>query len=224
MQRVVTIDGPAGSGKSTVAREVACRLGWRFLDTGAMYRAVTLAAIRRGLEAGRDADAVEVLAGSLHVELAPTGRVHLDGEDVTDAIRTREVARAIGPLADHPGVRRILVEWQRAFAQGSPTVTEGRDQGTIVFPQALCKLFLTASINERVRRRMGDLKLDPADATAFANLRAEIEQRDAEDAGRAIAPLRPAPGAFVLDTTGLGLETVVARVLDCVTEAEAQMR
>jgi cytidylate kinase len=222
MQRVVTIDGPAGSGKSTVARAVAGRLGWRFLDTGAMYRAVTLAAMRRGLEPAREGEALESLARGLAVELLPTGEVWMDGEDVSEAIRTREVARAIGPVADHAGVRSVLVGWQRAFAEAEPTVTEGRDQGTIVFPDAVCKLFLTATIEARVRRRMGDLKLDPEDAGAYGSLWTEIERRDREDADRAIAPLVPAPGAVVLDTTELTPDAVVERILGLVGESLSQ--
>jgi cytidylate kinase len=149
--RVVTIDGPAGAGKSTVARQVANCLGWRFLDTGAMYRAVTLAALRRQLDLADD-QALGALVDQIEVRLPPD-QVILDGEDVASAIRDPRVTQATGQVADCRSVRARLVNWQRAFALEYDTVTEGRDQGTIVFPEALIKFFLTASLEERTRRR-----------------------------------------------------------------------
>lgn len=214
--RVVTIDGPAGAGKSTVARTVAERLGWRFLDTGAMYRAVTLAALRRGVDLERRAE-VAALARSLRVELPP-GRVLLDGEDVSDAIRTRDVTGSIRHVADNPEARAVLNGWQRAFAAAHDTITEGRDQGTVVFPDALCKLFLTASLDERARRRREELEArgEPA---RVSEIRDEIRRRDERDRARAVAPLAPAPDAIEVDTTGLPLEAVIGRVLELVTAA-----
>ena len=151
MRRVVTIDGPAGSGKSTVARIVAARLGWRLLDTGAMYRAVALAGLRKGIDLA-DAEALGAMAEGLTVQLPP-GKVVLNGRDVTADVRTVEVTRAVRYAADNPAVRRRLAVWQRAFAGENDTITEGRDQGTIVFPDAPCKFFLTADPAERARRR-----------------------------------------------------------------------
>lgn len=216
--RVVTIDGPAGAGKSTVARCLAERLGWRFLDTGAMYRAVTWAALRQGIDPA-DQPAVAALAERLTISLLP-GRVLLDGEDVSEAIRRPEVTAAIGPVADNPRVRAVLARAQRDFAAQHDTVTEGRDQGTIVFPDALCKFFLTASPEERARRRRDELAARGGDApVALETILDQIRQRDARDEARAIAPMRPAPGAVIVDTTGLSLDDVVNRLLDTVARA-----
>jgi cytidylate kinase len=208
--RVVTIDGPAGAGKSTVARRVAERLGWRFLDTGAMYRAVTLAALRLGLDLGDD-EAIDGLVASLEVRLPP-GRVLLGGEDVGAAIRDPRVTRATGQVADRRNVRACLVHWQRAFAAEYDTITEGRDQGTIVFPNALVKFFLTASLDERARRRHRDLQAR-GDGTSLSDVVAEIRERDARDEARAIAPLRPAEDAILVETTDSSIEEIVARLL-----------
>src|SRR5438445_3815550 len=151
MRLVVTIDGPAWAGKSTVARRLADRLGWRLLDTGAMYRAVTLAALRAGTDLASDS-ALTTLAARVAIRLPP-GRVLLDGEDITAIVRGVEITRASRYLADSPGVRRQLVDWQREFAAEYDVVAEGRDQGTVVFPDAVRKFFLTASVEERARRR-----------------------------------------------------------------------
>src|SRR4051794_34771147 len=152
---IVTIDGPAGAGKSSAARELARRLGFRFLDTGAMYRAVTLAVRQRGVDPA-DADALSEMVGEIRVELAGD-RVLLDGNDVTAAIRRFDITTAIHYAADNPAVRGQLVAWQRTAASHDNVVTEGRDQGTVVFPDAECKIFLTAGEEERARRRHNDL-------------------------------------------------------------------
>ncbi|RUL88819.1 (d)CMP kinase [Tautonia sociabilis] len=207
MRRVVTIDGPAGSGKSTVARIVADRLGWRLLDTGAMYRAVALAALRAGLDLA-DEKAVGALADRLTVSLPP-GRVLLDHDDVTAAIRTVEVTRVTRFAADNPAVRRRLAAWQRAFAAENDTITEGRDQGTVVFPDASCKFFLTADPVERARRRHAEF-LSRGESIPLAEVLRDQEERDARDASRAIAPLRPAEDATVIDTTGRTIDEVAA--------------
>ena len=208
--RVVTIDGPAGAGKSTVARQVAERLGWRLLDTGAMYRAVTLAAIRLGLDL-QDEAALGDLASRLDVKL-PHGRVLLDDEDVTGAIRDVEVTRATRHSADSPGVRLQLVAWQRAFASTEgPVVTEGRDQGTIVFPDAYRKFYLTANDEERARRRHAELAARGV-SMAPEDVLKEMLERDAQDAARAIAPMRPADDARIIDSSGLELDEVVGLI------------
>ena len=209
MRNVVTIDGPAGAGKSTVARLVAEALGWRLLDTGAMYRAVTLAALRAGIDL-----AVEEALGSLAERVAvrlPPGQVLLDGLDVTDLIRTVEVTRASRFLADSPRVRAQLVRLQREFAAENRVVAEGRDQGTVVFPDAACKFFLTATIAERARRRHAEY-LAKGEAIALEIVERDLADRDQRDADRAIAPMRPAHDAQVVDTTGVALAEVVARI------------
>ena len=206
MQRVVTIDGPAGAGKSTVARLLAERLGWRLLDTGAMYRAVTLAALRAGTDLTSDRD-LTALAERTEVRL-PTGKVLLDGEDVTPLIRSVEITRAARYLADSPGVRRRLVAWQRAFAAENDVVAEGRDQGTIVFPDALSKFFVTASEEQRAARRLAELLRRGEDVT-FEQVLQDQRVRDRGDESRHIAPMKPAPDATVIDTTDLSVDEVV---------------
>lgn len=206
---IVTIDGPAGAGKSSAARQLARRLGFDFLDTGAMYRAVALAGLRAGLDL-RDHDALARLVDALRLEMPP-GRVLLDGEDVTERIRTPEVTAATGPVADSPAVRRRLVAWQRRLAAGRDVVCEGRDQGTIVFPDAACKFFLFADPTERARRRQRDLAARGAKMTLEEVLR-DQQERDARDAARDIAPMIPAADAIQLDSTRLSPDEAVAEM------------
>jgi cytidylate kinase len=195
---VVAIDGPAGAGKSTVAKAVATELGFRYLDSGAMYRSVALAGLRTGQDPAE-------IAARLKVEL-DGARVRLDGEDVTDLIRAPEVTEAASKAAADPEVRRALVAKQRELLAHGDWVAEGRDIGTVVAPDAAVKVFLTASPEERARRRAGELGADPETVLRDQAI------RDQRDTSREHSPLKPAPGAFELDTTGLTLAQVVNRV------------
>jgi cytidylate kinase len=206
MRMIVTIDGPAGAGKSSAARELARRLGFRFLDTGAMYRAVALAALRREHDWNRP-DELERLAHALDIELRG-GRVWLDGEDVTETIRTPEITAATHYAANHPGVRRRLVELQRLAAGNDSIVSEGRDQGTVVFPAAACKVFLTASPEERASRRVRDFAAR-GQTLDYARVLAEQNLRDERDRQREVGPLAPAADAIEVSTDGLTPEQVV---------------
>ena len=208
MIQVVTIDGPAGAGKSTVARVLAWRLGWRLLDTGAMYRAVTLAALRRRIDLESENELSHVV-GSIDV-IVRDQHVFLDGESVTDAIRTGEVTRLTRHIADSPAVRARLVAWQREFADAEKrVVAEGRDQGTIVFPEAIRKYFLIADDLERARRRQAELAAR-GDVVSLEETLRRVRERDAGDKARTIAPMIPADDAMIVDSTGLDLDQVVA--------------
>ena len=198
---IVTLDGPAGAGKSSVAKALARRLGFRFLDTGAMYRSVALAAVERQLEWDEPERLVELTRG-LQVELRGA-RVLLNDVDVTDAIRTLAITAVTHYAANNPGVREILVGWQRHAAGGDDIVAEGRDQGTVVFPHAECKIYLTASPEERARRRQGDLAAR-GETISFEEILARQNERDARDASRRVGPLVPATDAVIVSTDGLG--------------------
>jgi cytidylate kinase len=206
---IVTLDGPAGAGKSSAAKALARRLGFDFLDTGAMYRAVTLAALRSGIDL-QDQQALARLLDDFRLEMPP-GRVLLNGEDVTSVIRTMAVTNGSGAIANSRVVRQHLVGLQRAIAQGRNMVCEGRDQGTIVFPDAICKFFVVADPTERARRRQGEMarrgEVQPLDEV----LRVQ-DERDRRDAARDIAPMVPAADAITLDSTRLTLEQVVERM------------
>jgi cytidylate kinase len=210
---IVTIDGPAGAGKSSVARALARRLGFRFLDTGAMYRAVALAGLRRGLD-WEQPDWLARVAREVELQVRAE-RIFLDGEDVTEAVRTSEVTAVTRYAADNPGVREHLGSLQRQFARGSNVVTEGRDQGTVVFPDAGCKVFLTASPEERARRRLKDLELQGESAELQEVLVAQ-QRRDREDAGRPVGALAPAPDAVEVRTDGMSFDEVVDRLEEIV--------
>jgi cytidylate kinase len=210
---IVAIDGPAGAGKSSAARALARRLGFRFLDTGAMYRAVTLAALRRRLS-WDDPAALARLANELTIELGD-GKVLLDGEDVTQAIRTLEITSLIYHAADNPDVRRRLVEMQRQAAEGLDIVSEGRDQGTVVFPNAECKIFLTATAEERAKRRSHDLAAR-GESLPFDEILRQQNLRDERDARRAVGPLVQAADAIELNTDGMEPGQVVDRLEEVV--------
>jgi cytidylate kinase len=210
---IVTIDGPAGAGKSSAARELARRLGFRFLDTGAMYRAVTLAAKERGLD-WLDADRLSELANKIRVEL-DGDRVLLDGRDVTKEIRTFDITTSIQYAADNPAVRGQLVEWQRAAAAGANVVTEGRDQATVVFPYAECKIFLTADEDERAHRRHRDL-VARGESVSFEEVLAAQHIRDERDRTRPVGALLKAEDAIEVSTNGLSPQEVVARLEEIV--------
>jgi cytidylate kinase/pantoate ligase/cytidylate kinase len=217
---IVTIDGPAGAGKSTVAESLAERLGFRFLDTGAMYRAVTLAALRRGAACQDAADWAE-LAKQVQIRFQDQ-RVLLDGEDVSDAIRTSQVTSHIRYAADNPRVREHLVRLQQKTGQTGDMVTEGRDQGTVAFPHADCKIFLTASPEERAHRRVGDLR-QRGEMPSFAEVLAQQVARDDRDASRTVGPLVKAQDAVEVVTNGLSIDAVVSRLVDIVNERRRRL-
>jgi cytidylate kinase len=204
---IITIDGPAGAGKSSAAKALAARLGFEFLDTGAMYRAVTLAGLRSQIDL-RDQDALGQLVNNMHLEM-PGDQVILNGEDVTGLLRTAEVTAASGLVADSPVVRHHLVELQRRIAAGRDMVCEGRDQGTIVFPDAACKFFLVAEPAERARRRQREMQAR-GETASWEEILSAQEARDRRDAARDIAPMAPAAAAIILDTTHLTPDEIVA--------------
>ena len=210
---VIAIDGPAGAGKSSMARRLATRLGFTYIDSGAMYRAVALWAARQNVDAA-DMHRMEQLARAAGIELQPD-RVLLNGEDVTAEIRSAEIGRLASVAAAIPGVRRALVEKQRALGARTSVIMEGRDIGTVVFPDADVKIFLDADPHERIRRRLRDFEKQgervPPEAIA-----AQIRERDQRDRTRAEAPLTQAPDAVYVDTTGLSIDQVEEAILKLV--------
>jgi CMP/dCMP kinase len=212
---VITIDGPAGSGKSTVARKLAERLHASFLDTGAMYRAVTLAAMKAGVDINNEKKLLDVLMTNKFEFAAGKGvmTVLINGTDVTEEIRTPAVTANVKYIASAAKLREKLVEMQRQFAADEEKiVTEGRDQGTVAFSDADVKFFLTADIDERARRRQIELQAK-SEKIEFEEIRNAVEQRDKSDQSRAVGPLKPAADAIVVDTTDLSIEEVVGRLL-----------
>ena len=202
---VVAIDGPAGAGKSTVARATAATLGFTYLDSGAMYRAVGLTLLEQGGAASEAAESLEIEVGD---------RVIVDGRDVTEAIRTPEVSEAASKVATNQAVRAALVRKQRELLAHGDWVVEGRDIGTVVAPDAAVKIFLTADAEERARRRAAELGTDTATVLRDQAI------RDENDATREHSPLRPADGSIELDTTGLNVQDVVARIVELVRKPE----
>ena len=215
---VIAIDGPAGSGKSTVARRVADALGYLYIDTGAMYRAVALEALRRGI-AVSEADDIVDLANDLDMRFrrdkSGALRLLVDGEDVSDEIRLPAVSDLSSPVSAIPGVRHRLVELQREMGHGGGVVMEGRDIQTVVFPQADVKVFLVASEDERARRRFAELQAKGV-KTSLAEVKRAIIERDDRDTSREVAPLLKAPDGIALDSDGLTIDQVVDAILEAV--------
>jgi len=206
---IVTLDGPAGAGKSTAARALAARLGWCYLDTGAMYRTVALVALERGIPLD-DAAALAELAASLAIDFR-AGRVLLGDRDVSAEIRTERITQATRPVADAPPVRAAMKQLQRRLAEGRDVVTEGRDQGSEVFPWAEVKVFLTASADERARRRHRE-EAGRGLATSLESVRAAQARRDEGDRVRPVGAMQPAADALILETDGLSADEVVDRL------------
>ncbi len=210
----IAIDGPAASGKSTTARAAAKALGYTYIDTGAMYRAVTLKALREGVPT-TDAQRVAELARKATITFEQRNgdlRVFLDGEDVTEAIRTHEVNKAINPVAANPEVRKILVEKQRQLGQAGGVVMDGRDIGTVVFPDAELKIFMNASVEERARRRFKELR-DKGITVNYEDVYNEILERDRSDTSRSVGPLKKAPDAVEVNTTELTIPQQVEKIV-----------
>lgn len=210
---IITLDGPAGAGKSSAARALAARLGWCYMDTGAMYRSVTLVALERGIPL-EDSDRIAALTAALRIAFRD-GRVLVDGRDVSHEIRTERITAATRLVADAPAVRTAMKEVQRTLARGLDIVTEGRDQGSEVFPCAELKVFLTASPEERARRR----QREEVDRGRTASLEAVLEaqsRRDEADRVRPVGAMQPAADSVLLETDGMSREQVVERLVDLV--------
>lgn len=212
---IIAIDGPSGAGKGTVARAVAARLGYRHVDTGAMYRALGWLASHHGIPLADEA-AVAALGDRATFDLED-GRIAIDGHDVRAAIRTPEIDKAATAVARHPDVRRLLVARQRSYAKDGGVVMEGRDIGTVVFPNADVKIYLDASPEERARRRAADPAHTSSRTGQIADVATALAERDKNDSTRAASPLAVAADAVVLDTTGVPIDEVIERVLELVS-------
>jgi len=216
---VIAIDGPSASGKGTVAQRVAAKLGFHYLDSGALYRLGALAAMRSGIELG-DEHALSEVAAHLNVVFAGA-EIRLDNESVTDAIRSEECGNAASRIAAYPLVRAALLERQRAFCQIPGLVADGRDMGSVVFPAAILKIFLTATAETRAQRRYKQL-MEKGMGANIATLLQDIRERDARDSNRSIAPLQLSAGTHLLDTTSLDINQAVDRVLSLYAEISAK--
>ncbi|NAW61965.1 (d)CMP kinase [Vibrio sp. V31_P5A7T61] len=220
---VITVDGPSGAGKGTLCMLLAKKLGFQLLDSGAIYRVLALAAIHHGVDPDSE-EALVPLATHLDVEFIAEGdlvKVILEGEDVSKALRKEETGMAASKIAALPRVREALLRRQRAFEQGKGLVADGRDMGTVVFPEAAVKIFLDASAEERARRRYKQLQLKGLDVK-FDALLSEIQERDDRDRNRSVAPLRPAEGSLLLDSTTLSIDDVVAQALQYIESKLAE--
>ncbi len=219
---IITIDGPAGAGKSTVAQKLARRLRLAYLDTGAMYRALTLRALRDRIDLD-DEDRLASITAKMDMRMAyahrrrPPYRMIMEGEDVTAAIRSREVSAHVSQVSSHPCVRKEMVRKQRQIASDGDIVVEGRDVGTVVFPKAEMKFFITASTRERARRRYREMKKDGYDVS-LQTIQQEMVRRDHLDSTRKHNPLKRAPDARIVDTTGENVSQVVGRLIRMVRE------
>ena len=224
---IIAIDGPSGAGKSTVAKAVAVKLGFSCLDTGAMYRSVAWQALQNGVALDDDA-ALGEIARSYdiefgHVEGDPIPkRVYIGGAEVTQAIRTAEIDKAVSPVSAAPSVRSALVDQQRRIGDAGDYVVEGRDIGTTVFPNAEIKIFLTASDEERARRRVAQNAERGVGSTDFDEVLADLRRRDAADSSRATSPLKPADDAVMLDSTEFTQEEVVERICEMARQAQTR--
>lgn len=207
---VIAIDGPSASGKGTVAQRVADRLGFHYLDSGALYRGVALAAIRRGIDLDNRLETSRI-ALNLNIHF-PQGRVTLDDVDVSDALRAEDVGAGASRVAAYPEVRDALLDRQRAFRRSPGLVADGRDMGSVIFPDAVLKIYLTASAEERALRRYKQL-MEKGMSASISALLQEIRDRDARDSARAVSPLQKCADAIELDTTGMSIEAAVAAVL-----------
>jgi cytidylate kinase len=214
----IAIDGPAGSGKSTIGEKVARKLGYLFFDTGVMYRAVTWAALEQ-FKSVEDEEKVSALAEKVHIDVKPPSQkdgrkcdVYLDGVDITWKVRTPEVDRYVSPVSAYRGVRIALTEQQRRIAQRGRTVMAGRDIGTVVLPEADLKIYLDASVEERARRRYAEV-MERGEQANFAEILASIQRRDEIDSTRALAPLKPAADAHIINTEGLTIDQVLKRII-----------
>ena len=220
---IVTIDGPAASGKSTTARMVAQKLGWLYLDTGAMYRALTLKVLRKKIPLD-NTEGIGRLAETTKIDLLPSDentKVFLDGEDVSMDIRVPQVDKAVGPVCEVPAVREVMVASQRKLGEKGNIVAEGRDMGTVVFPNADLKFFMVASLKERAKRRQKDLARQGINIS-LENIMKEIERRDQRDSNRKNSPLRKAKDAIVIDTTEMSIEQQITFVIDKIQQKREQ--
>ena len=219
MNKIITVDGPSGAGKGTLCYALAEKLGFALLDSGAIYRVTALAALKRHADLTNEAELAE-LARHLDIQFVPkNGEVNvlLGGMDVSHLIRTQEVADAASKVAVFPQVRAALLQLQQDFAQNDGLIADGRDMGTVVFPDAQVKLFLDASAEERAKRRYNQLQNKGINGN-FAQILAEIKERDLRDRNRAVAPLKPADDAFLLDSTTLSIDEVISQALNYIQQ------